>query len=56
MSSMSSPDNMVASFLHTKLPEVGEDPPYQELVVVRNTLNRIYTSITTQNGVEHMGT
>ena len=41
---------MIASFPHTSLPEVGEDPTYNELVAIRNAIKQNYASIPTQLG------
>ena len=41
---------MIASFPHTSLPEVGEEPTYNELVAIRNALKQNYASIPTQLG------
>ena len=41
---------MIASFPHTSLPEVGEEPTYNELVAIRNAIKQNYASIPTQLG------
>jgi uncharacterized protein with HEPN domain len=41
---------MIASFPHPQLPEVSEDPSYQELVAMRNALKHNYASVTTDLG------
>ena len=45
-----SPDDMISSFPHPLLPEVGEDPTYQELVLLRNALKQNYASVITSLG------
>ena len=49
-SAVSSPDDMIASFPHTSLPKVGEEPTYNELVAMRNALKQNYASIYMQLG------